>query len=66
MGLDGFIFKKLNKIQILKQATSKRLPGFFFHFNIWIVIYFFRYETIETYAHEFLPLNISAGGSVVG
>ena len=35
---------------------------FFFRFNI--LIYFFKYETIETHARVFLPLNISAVGSV--
>ena len=33
---------------------------FFFHFNILISIYFFRYKTIETHARAFLLLNISA------
>ena len=42
----------------------KRLPGFFFRFNILILIYFFKYKTIETHARAFLPLNISAVGSV--
>ena len=36
----------------------------FFLFNILILIYFFKYETIETHAHAILPLNISAVGSV--
>ena len=35
-----------------------------FCFNILIVIYFFRYETIETHACAILPLSISAVGSV--
>ena len=39
------------------------LPGFFF-FNILIINYFFQYETIETHAGAFLPINISAVGSV--
>ena len=46
------------------QATSKRLPGFQFLFNILIFIYFFKYETIETHAHAFLTLNILAIGRV--
>ena len=33
---------------------------FFFRFDI----YFFKYKTIETHVHVFLPLNISAVGSV--
>ena len=32
--------------------------------NILIFIYFFKYKTIETHARTFLPLNISALGSV--
>ena len=39
---------------------------FFFRFNILIFIYFFKYKTIETHARAFLPLNISAVGSVTG
>ena len=38
----------------------KRLPGFFFLFNILIFIYFFKDETIETHACAFLTLNIFA------
>ena len=49
----------------IQQATSKRLPGFLFCFNVSIIIYFFEYETIETQARAFLPLNISAVGSVI-
>ena len=45
-----------------QQATSKRLPGFFFRFNI--LIYFFKYTTIRTHARAFLTLNILAVGSV--
>ena len=48
----------------IQQATSKWLPGFFFRFDILIFIYFFKYKTIETHARAFLPLNISAVGSV--
>ena len=47
------------------QATYKQLPGFFFRFNILIFIYYFKYETIETHARAFLPLNISAVGRVL-
>ena len=36
----------------------------FFRYNILIIIYFFEYETIETHSRAFLPLNISAVGSV--
>ena len=39
-------------------------PRFFFLFNIFIFIYFSKYETIETHAHEFLSLIISPVGSV--
>ena len=38
--------------------------GFFFRFNILMFIYFLKYKTIETHARTFLPLNISAVGSV--
>ena len=38
---------------------------FFFRFSTLIFIYFFKYKTIETHARTFLPLNISAVGSVV-
>ena len=48
----------------IQQATSKRLPGFVFRFNILFFIYFFKYKTIETHARAFMPLNISAVGSV--
>ena len=37
---------------------------FFFGFNILILFYFFKYKVIETHARAFLPLNISAVGSV--
>ena len=36
----------------------------FFCFNGLISIYFFKYKTIDTNARAFLPLNISAVGSV--
>ena len=48
----------------IQQATSKRLPGFLFRFNFLILIFFLKYKTIETHARAFLPLNISAVGSV--
>ena len=37
---------------------------FFFLFNILSLTYFLKYKTIETHARAFLPLNISAVGSV--
>ena len=46
----------------IQQATSSRLPGIFVLFHI--LIHFFKYKTIETHANVFLPLNISAVGSV--
>ena len=49
----------------VQQVTSKRLPGFFFRFNILIFIYFFKYKTIETHARAFFPLHISDVGSVL-
>ena len=39
-------------------------PRIFFRFNSLFFIYFFEYETIETHARAFLPLNILAVGSV--
>ena len=48
----------------IQQATYKGSQNFFFRFNILILIYFFKYKTIETHAPAFLPLNISAVGSV--
>jgi hypothetical protein len=44
-------------------GCAKRLPGFFFLFNI--LIDFFKYETIETHARAFLPLIILSVGSVL-
>ena len=46
------------------QANPKRLPGFFFLFNILIIIYFYKYETIETHARPILSLLILAVGTV--
>jgi hypothetical protein len=37
---------------------------FSFLFNIFLFIYFFRYETIETHARAFLTLIILAIGTV--
>ena len=39
-------------------------PRIFFRFNILILINSFKYKTIETHARAFLPLNISAVGTV--
>ena len=39
-------------------------PRIFFCFNIFIFIYFFKYETIETHARAFLTVNILAIGRV--
>ncbi len=52
-----------NIVGAIWKLPAKQLPGFFC-FNILIFIYFFKYETIETHARAFLPLNISAVGSV--
>ena len=41
-------------------------PRIFFHFNILIFIYFFKYEIIETHARAFLTLNILSIGTVYG
>ena len=86
MGLNGFIFKKINENENIKILERKKNPANFhsnwaglavlfsrqllngsqdfFHFNIFIFIYFFKYKTIETHARAFLSLNISAVGSV--
>ena len=40
-------------------------PTIFFCFNILIFIYFLKYKTIETHTLAFLPLYISAVGSVI-
>ena len=48
----------------LPSKPSKRLLDFVFCFDILIFIYFLKYETIETHARAFIPLNISAVGSV--
>ena len=39
------------------------MPAHFCHL-IFRLQYFFKYKTIETHARAFLPLNISAVGSV--
>jgi hypothetical protein len=46
------------------QANPKRLTDLFFFFNILILNYFFKYETIETHARAFLALIILAIGRV--
>ena len=38
--------------------------NYFFHFNILILIYCFKYETIETHARAFLTLNTLSIGTV--
>ena len=49
----------------IQQVTSKGLPGFFFCFNILILIYFFKYETISTFAPTFWTHIISELGDVM-
>ena len=46
------------------QVTFKGLTGFFFRFNILIFIYFFKYETISTFAPTFWTHIISELGGV--
>ena len=46
------------------QVTSKGLPGFLFRFSILILIYFFEYETISTFAPTFWTHIISELGNV--
>ena len=41
-------------------------PRILFFLIILMLIYFFKYKTIETHARTFLPFNISAVGSVQG
>ena len=48
----------------IQQVTSKGLPGFLFCFNILILIYFFKYETISTFAPTFWVHIISELGGV--
>jgi hypothetical protein len=48
------------------QANPKRLTDLFFFFNILILNYFFKYETIETHACAFLTLIILGIATVVG
>ena len=43
-----------------------RINDFFVRFNDAIFTYFSKYKTIETHARPFLPLNISAVGSMYG
>ena len=43
----------------IQQVTSKGLPGFLFCFNILILIYFFKHETISTFAPTFWTHIIS-------
>ena len=99
MCLKGFILKKINKHENIKERKKSWEPfricllnstanpahfhqnwaelavlfsrqilnssQDFFLYNILILIYFFKYETIETHGRAFLPLNISAVGSVL-
>ena len=89
-GFNGFIFKKINENENIKEkkiswepfricllnSTANFHPNwaglavlisrqllkgsqdFFFHFNIFIFIYFFRYETIVLFALQFSLLII--------
>ena len=43
----------------IQQVTAKGLPGFRFRFNILILIYFFKYKTISTFAPTFWTHIIS-------
>ena len=47
-----------------RQLLTGSQDFFFVCLNFLIFIYIFRYKTIETHAPAFLPLNISAVGSV--
>ena len=49
----------------IQQANPNWLPEYFFLFNIFLFIYFFRYETIETQARAFLSLISLAIGTVL-
>ena len=58
---------KLNWAGLAVLFSKQLLNGsqdFLFCFNILIFIYFFLYKTIEIHARAFLPLAISAVGSV--
>ena len=53
------------KIKILKRKKKSWEPfRIFFLLNTLILIYFFKYETIETHARAFLTLIILAIGTV--
>ena len=49
--------------------VSRQIPNgsqdFFFLFNTLIFIYFFKYETVETYARAFFMVNILSIGGVL-
>ena len=45
------------------QANPKRLPGYFFLINI-CIIFFLKYETIDTYARAFFMVIILSIGGV--
>ena len=99
MGLNGFIFKQINKNKNIKEKLKSWEPfrscllnstanldhfnqnwaelavlfsrqilngsqDFFSLFNILILIYFLKYESIVTHARAFLTLNILAIGTV--
>ena len=49
---------------LFSRQLLKGSQDFFFRLNILISIYFLKYKTIEIHARAFLPLNISAVGSV--
>ena len=52
------------KLAGLAVLFSRQLLKDFFCFNILIIIYFFKYEIIETHAQTYLSLKISAVDSV--
>ena len=52
-----------NWLDWLRRQLLNGSQDFFFRFSI--LIYFFKYKTIETHAPAFLPLNISAVGTVL-
>ena len=51
---------------VFSRQILKRLPGFFFLFNIIIFTYVSKYETIETHARAFLALIPLAIAGVTG
>ena len=61
----AFLIGKLYHTTYTRNNMGQKCEG---NCGLWvlneIIIYLFKYKTIETHARAFLPLNISAVGSV--